>query len=290
MGPEDTFANSFGATVAGINNNPAAPDVNFDPTQPIPLYPSSRYVDPDKPLAPEKTLTYNDVAGIAAARKIAEKNGVLTPELGEHLLPMAMVEGRGGNFGVKTDNQFYAKPSTVKRFKDMGLNVVDFTDPAVQAAHKYDSTGIGPDGKTQFYKHVGMTNDPNNPGGPLVPVKVPFVAPPDPDMVISKGKSGEKFISPNDTGEGVFAKQDPFIRARMMAAILGEKAAIDTSKTAEGAVKLYNGRGKATEVADGVTTPADVGKYWDKVRDAKGMIAHPKNKPLLNYFQSVYSK
>ena len=65
--------------------------------------------------APESSLTAKHVTDIARARRLAESHGVLTPELGEYFLPMAMTEGWGSTMGVKTDNAFYASP----RFKTM---------------------------------------------------------------------------------------------------------------------------------------------------------------------------
>jgi len=85
----------------------------------LPFYPSMRYID--RKWAPESSLTTEGVNHIAAARRLAEKTKVLTPELGEHLLPIAMVEGYGAEMGVRQDQAFYAS----RRFRDalskMGL-------------------------------------------------------------------------------------------------------------------------------------------------------------------------
>jgi hypothetical protein len=92
----------------------------------IPYYPSKRHVTPDKngyPQAPEVKLTYNDVRNIAQARNEAISSGVLTKDLAEHLLPMAMVEGHPANFGIKNNNEFYNHKSTRDFFTKMGLTV-----------------------------------------------------------------------------------------------------------------------------------------------------------------------
>ena len=101
-----------------------APTVAPAPESPVaPFYPSARYVDQN--LAPEKTLREDDISALARARRTAEEKGVLPPELARYLLPMAMVEGRSGNYGIKRDTALYASPKNVARFKGMGLNVSD---------------------------------------------------------------------------------------------------------------------------------------------------------------------
>ncbi len=88
--------------------------------EPVPFYPSDAYVKYNR--APEKTLSNMDISAIAAARKKAEETGVLSPELGEHLLPIAMVEGWGKKMGVLTGGQgFYASRRLMKSLEQMGL-------------------------------------------------------------------------------------------------------------------------------------------------------------------------
>jgi len=72
----------------------------------VPFYPSDRHVKYN--LAPERSLDTLAVSEIARVRKLAEERGVLSKELGEQLLPMAMVEGWGSGMGVKGGNKFYA--------------------------------------------------------------------------------------------------------------------------------------------------------------------------------------
>ena len=196
---------------------------------PMPFYPARRYVD--KNLAPEQSLRHTDIAALAKARRLAEAQGVLPPDLAEHLLPMAMVEGRSGNHGILQNGAFYAKPQTVDRFKKMGLE----TEGAFAPLAFQDIPGKG--------KHIG-------PSGKMA--------------------------------------GDPDSYARIMAAILGDKAALVPKGDTDAAVKRYNGKGRAVENADGQTQQADVDVYLSKVKRAREMLAHPKNKPLLDYFNSIY--
>lgn len=88
--------------------------------EPLPFYPNNDYIKYNR--APEKTLTTAAVAAIAAARKRAEETGVLTPELGEHLLPMAMVEGENDRIGIIPGREnFYASRRMLKALENMGL-------------------------------------------------------------------------------------------------------------------------------------------------------------------------
>lgn len=255
----------------------ALPEKVPEAWEPLPHYPSPRYVE--KNLAPEKTLTYGDIADLAAARKHAEEVGALTPALAEHLLPMALVEGRSGNFGVNQGNAFYAKPATIERFKKMGLNIVDKTDPAQVEARKWDVREPGKGGAPdQFYRTITV----QGPNGPQ-PAQV-LVDPSWGHLVIDTiaGKKG-KYLMPS-------GETTPGSAARMMAAILAEKAATHGADPAV-AVKRYNGQGRATEqLANGVSHAANADQYLAKVQAAKQMLAHPKNAALMKHFNSVYGK
>jgi hypothetical protein len=267
----------------------------IDPNASLPHYPASRYVE--KNLAPEKTLTYGDVSAIARAQKLAEQKGVLTPEVAQHMLPMAMVEGRSGNFGILSENGFNPTPTTLKRFKDMGLSVTDWRDPAEYASRRYDvatSNGMTPDnptGKLQFWRKATI----QGPDGSQE-AHVAFDPPPVGHMMIgtSNAPIRERFLNvaqkkvllrPSGEYEG-----NSDVNARMMAAILAEKAAVSADKTPAGVVKRYNGQGRALETSDGVTQQADVNEYWKKVQDAKTMLNHPKNRALLDHYTAEYNK
>lgn len=221
-----------------------APKKAVDPLSPLPYYPAPHYMEHN--LAPETSLSYDAVTALAKARRLAESKGVLTPDLGEHLLPMAMVEGHGGGFGIvhptsDTDTSvgFYAKPETTARFKKMGLSIANESDLA--------QTGISA------------------------------------NLLLRKDAKGDKFYVPGDN--------DNESGARLMAAVLADKAALKKSGgTVEGAVKLYNGRGRATEQADGQTVPADANTYWAKVQAAKAMLLHERNAPLMQHFYKTYLK
>ena len=244
----------------------------IDPMAPLPHYPQKRYVE--KNLAPELNLTYQDVGDLAAARRHAEEQGVLSKELGEHMLPMAMVEGRQGNFGINPGNGFRAVPETLERAKKLGLDYTDMTDPANVEKHRYDfHEDDMQSGTRNYYKKVTIQG-PNGPqeahqiaeGPPQTPLTIDY-----PQRAAPLPRTeGNKHLM-------VQGSSAPGSTARMMALMLAEKAAVAKGDVA-GAVKGYNGAGPATE------------QYWAKVQAAKELLAHPKNAKLMQYFNSVYLK
>lgn len=202
----------------------------------IAYYPAKRYVD--KNLKPERALKPYDFAAIVMAQKRAVNEGVLTPELAKYLLPMAITEGRSGNYGIRNNLSVYAKPETIERYRKMGLSIAD-------------ATGDKP---------------------------VPDTA----DMVIvNRGKDKHLELTTDDNG------YNPAKYSRVMAATLAEKASLIDVKTPEDAVKRYNGKGRALEVADGKVQQADVNTYLSKVKEAQEMLEHPANTPLADYLNSL---
>lgn len=97
-----------------------------DAENPVPYFPSRRHID--RGLAPERTLGVEDLQAIAAAQRHAQEQGVLTPEVARYMLPMAMVEGRPGNYGIVPNNRFYASPQNRQIFDKMGVPVKTFRD------------------------------------------------------------------------------------------------------------------------------------------------------------------
>lgn len=238
-------------------------------------YPSSRYVA--RNLAPEQKLTTEDIQALAKAAKTAVKNGVLTEEQAQYMLPMAMVEGRSGNYGIRQDGGFPATAANVERFKKMGLSITDWTDPKTQEQDRWDSAETVPDAanpgqtKLQYFRHT------RGPDGTIVKIPTERVTPG--AMSIFR-KDGGKLIGPSGEAEG-----DPINYAAMMAAILSEKASQIPNGSVDDHIKRYNGVGKAMEFSDGKYTPADTSVYLNKVKDAKAMLEHPKNAPLVDLYR-----
>lgn len=121
----------------------------------LPYYPSRRYVK--EKLAPETKLTKDDFAAIAKAQKEAVQNGVLSPELAAYMLPIAIVEGRSGNYGIISSdkNGFYAKPSTIDRFRRMGLEIgpdghLDVRDIPGKGPHLFPVMAKGKNGQDDY--------------------------------------------------------------------------------------------------------------------------------------------
>jgi hypothetical protein len=294
MAAPDPFAEQqaqFDSAFAQAAVKPAKP---VDPSAPLPFVPAHRYIE--KNLAPEQTLTYGDVAALASARRLAEEKGLITPEVGAHMLPIAMVEGRGSlgprgtgtvgaqDFGVNQGNTFYASAPSLKRFKDMGLSITDMTDPAVVEKQRYDSVEY-PELMTpgnyerfradpsllepKYFRHVTIPG----PNGPMT-AKVLIDAPPPVGAAVlenypAQGK--DKFLR-------VMGGETTEEKARVMAYVLAEKHAVNKSGEAEKTVRAYNGAGPATD------------QYWAKVQAAKALLDHPRNAKLMQHYNSVYLK
>lgn len=77
----------------------------------------------------------------------------------------------------------------------------------------------------------------------------------------------------------------------MAAAILGEKAKLQIAGgTDEGAIKAYNGKGKATEYIYGKEIPADTKRYLAKVLEARELYSHPSNASIVGYHKREREK
>lgn len=233
----------------------------------LPYVPSMRYVE--KNLKPESELKVYDFVALRLAAKHAIEQGVLSKELADKMLPMAMVEGRSGTkiggFGLN-DPKFYAKPETIDRFRKMGLSVFDTTAETMKDRAK---------------------------GGPI------YSDTPASDMIIATipGKQG-KFLMMNDDTD-IMANPSPMRQARIMAAVLAEKASLKGANTVDDAVKLFNGRGKSTQTTSpsmygmsgmptrGQVIPADTEVYLKKVKEAESMLSHPANAPLQQFLQET---
>ena len=250
----------------------------IDPFAPLPHYPQQRYID--KNLAPEKNLTYGDVGALAEARRVAESTGVLPRELGDHMLPMAMTEGREGNFGINSGNAFRAIPATLERAKKLDLAYTDLTDPAVAERHKYDIEedevidGLAT-GKKNYYRRTTF----QGPNGPTEG-RVLAEGPPTTPLVIDYGVDKKGAPLPRIPGNkmlNIAGSGDANRMARVMALMLAEKHAAAKGDVV-GAVKGYNGAGPMTE------------QYFAKVQKAKELLLHPKNAPLMQFFNASYLK
>lgn len=75
------------------------------------------------------------------------------------------------------------------------------------------------------------------------------------------------------------ARDEP---AKLMTTILAIKAR--GAESDDAAIKLYNGKGKATELVDNVKVPANVDTYLKKVREAEAMLEHPANSTLKSFY------
>ena len=95
-------------------------------------YPAAHYLT--KKWKAESVLTDRDVYALGKAARKAVDSGVLDKQLAEYMLPMAMVEDRSGNFGIRKDMALYPHAKTVDAFKRMGLSV---------DTHKSDTRGLG---------------------------------------------------------------------------------------------------------------------------------------------------
>lgn len=287
-----------------------------------PYYPQKRYVE--KGLAPETALNSADFIEVSMAARRAVENGVLTPELAKYMVPMAMVEGWSGNYGIRGDMALYASKENIDRFQRMGITVRDESEEKDLPVPEHREPTLTPASLTQkirgkMQKPIvlfldGLTRGTRKPGTPTPAEQEwdKFVAMHRADEDPAKIAEQEtKFIQIRDgdrnamhrmpqaqypdfhSAEVVIQKRgkDKFLvlggngnggghMARVMAAILAEKASHKDIKSPEDAVKRYNGRGKATEYIDDVPVPADVDVYLKKVMEAREMLNHPLNAPV----------
>jgi hypothetical protein len=86
-------------------------------------YPSNKHIL--KGQAPETKLTEDDLRSITLAQKHAVKTGVLSPDLAAKLLPMAMVEGWSGNYGIAASLGLHPSKANIKTMEKMGLTIED---------------------------------------------------------------------------------------------------------------------------------------------------------------------
>lgn len=271
--------NPFG-TVEQLGGTPSRTffDASRDQVDPqsqvIPHYPAQRYID--KNLAPEKNITQQDIFHLGKARQLAEQQGLISPQLGEHLLPIAMIEGRGGNFGMNPGS-IYAHPKTVENFRKLGLNIRDET------TNQYVSQpSLGPlEIRPNRYKEDSpiMPTD-------YSPLRISMEYPERNSLdkngkPILNGKTGGYWKEPDTsapkqrmlslTGEDM---NNPEIASRLMVGLLAEKAR--GNKSVEDTIKAYNGSGPATE------------QYLKKVQEAKAMLMNPKNERILKAHNYAY--
>ena len=78
----------------------------------------------------------------------------------------------------------------------------------------------------------------------------------------------------------------------MSAAILGEKAKLKAAGgTVEGALKTYNGKGKAIEnVPNGKPVTADAKRYLARLLEAHELLSHPSNARIVGYHARELAK
>lgn len=261
-------------------DNPNPPDF-FDKPAPkkpenwVPHYPSQRYVD--KNLAPEKTLTHDDVWQLAKARQTAEQKGLFGPDLGQYMLPMAMVEGRSGNFGMNS-NAIYDKPSFRKILASMGVKIKEGDNTELDP-NTVTATNIRP------RQRVAPAEAFLNPTEESTPwprdinshIKNQVLLPT--HQINHSGEESAVWTQKTKSGNYLrnLSDRDDQYSARMMAALLAEKASLSPGR-AEDVVKRYNGSGPMTD------------QYLRKVQEAHGMLSHPKNDRIRSIFEQAYRR
>ena len=225
----------------------------------FPYYPNQKYIQ--KNWAPER-ISVGDLMAMANAQKLATQQGILTPQLANHLLPIALVEGRFGRNETKSDSDYglnhFGYPPTPERdaaFKKMGLQVGRFDLPP-------EASGWG-DQELEAYAR-----------------KQPFYP-------IIKNDQG---YSLNDPEQGDLYAQENApnnvdwkgMSAKLAALMLAEKAKIYGP---DNAVERWNGAGK--KVSPSGKTVADSSQYKRKVSDMMLMLQDPHNAALMQAYQGM---
>jgi len=99
------------------------PSAPVDESPRLKYYPSNKHIL--KGQAPEQNLSENDLRSLVSAQKLAVSKGILSPELGAKLLPIAMVEGHSGNYGVVSGIGIHPSKKNIAKFKAMGFSIED---------------------------------------------------------------------------------------------------------------------------------------------------------------------
>lgn len=136
--------------------------------------------------------------------------------------------------------------------------------------------GLYPHKKTlDRFKKMGLDVHMNVDGNEVTGDVAPFLG------IVHDTKKKDKYIritNPHNAKEGEYAK--------LMAVFMAERADLVKDGSIEGKIKKYNGRGKAMEeVGIGVYHPADTEVYLKHVLEAKRMLGHESNKPLVDAFK-----
>jgi len=113
---------------------PRAP-MEFAPKKTIPFSPSYKYTDRNWK---QESMPEDDIKAIAASHRTAVSSGLLPKELGDYLLPIAMVENRPGNMGINPGDYSYSS-SRMKRLGQAELTAIDMEDPENRSKSGYDA-------------------------------------------------------------------------------------------------------------------------------------------------------
>lgn len=213
-------------------------------------YPSEKYIR--KNWAPEQ-IGQGNIEPLAKAQKMAVAKGLLSPQLANAMLPIALVEGNG-NYGIVDGRYGYPpNPKRDKMLADMGLRVIDY------------------DGQT------------SNGGIPSVAAMVtskPTKLPDFSTFDLYRMKNQGYWVPSGVPSENYYS-----IMARLMPVVLAEKAALYGENNA---IERWNGKGKAVEDNGWDDEQKADSKYHKgKVEEMIRMLNHPLNADIKNAYQGL---
>lgn len=210
-------------------------------------YPSEKYVA--KGWAPEK-VPLQSLAALAKAQTMAQKAGLLSPDLAGKLLANSLVEGRFDDFGFNF-HDYPPSPERDAMFKSMGMQ---FGSPQLPTPPE----GLATDDELRAWDMDYLAKKGRQ------PFRVARVA---------QGAAGSQ---ESNEPPGYFPlDRSPEAMARMAAIGLAERA------------KLY-GQDKAIERWNGQGPGAR--NHVKKVDEMLKMLSHPKNARLLSTYKGLLSE
>lgn len=211
-------------------------------------YPSEKYIS--RNWAPE-TIGAGNLKHLAVAQAQAVKTGLLTQQLAEAMLPIALIEGNGSNYGIVNSTYGYPpNPQRDKSLAKMGLRVVDYPGKPAPAP-------------------AMMTDEQKK-----------FVAPDISTFDVFKAKDYGYWVPSNMPLE-----RDADIHAKLVPVVLAEKARLYGDNNA---IERWNGKGKALEDNGyGDEQKADSKYHKRKIEEMIKMLKHPKNQEILNTYQGL---
>lgn len=253
------FGNSFTpGNLPAIFGNRFPGDENLVPEsqkqEMVRFSPSMRHIEKNWK---QEEMPHADVWSLGKARQLAEKTGVLTPEVGQMMLPIAMVENRHGSMGMNT-NEFYDTPQLRKNLEKLEI--------PIHAMGAIEDDEALYEGLGRFYSKKPSLSINGN------PIALPGYHP------LAHSRGAVSFYDPNKKARFLAfgGEIDDEMSAKQMAVALAEKARLSKTGHPDEVVSLYNGTGPMAQ------------HYLGKVKEAAFLLGHKSNDLIRKIHEMAY--